>query len=220
MPNENHFYWRKEADKFVGHYRADLPVWKRLVGSFLDARTDMLLSLVNTTNQTVMLDLGCGHGVHMKLFAPRVKHITGIDSSPHMVKQAKKELSVFPKRKWKVIQVDAHKLPLKNNSFDLVIALGLFDYVASPEKVLSECSRVLKNNGDLVFTIPKKPSLFGFLRTPWGNQLKKYLFHLPPIDNIASKEDLKELTNQTHFRINAISSLWTTMWIVKARKKR
>ena len=55
----------------------------------------------------------------------------------------------------KCIQGDAKSLPLVENSFDGIIAIELFSYFktrAERLSVLSECNRVLRNNGFLLFT--------------------------------------------------------------------
>jgi len=56
-----------------------------------------------------------------------------------MVKKRYKEL--------KLIRADAHNLPFKNNSFDLVICTEVLEHVVNPEKVLGEIKRVLTNDG-------------------------------------------------------------------------
>lgn len=42
---------------------------------------------------------------------------------------------------------DAHSIPLKSNSFDLVIIQAVLEHVVDPQMVVSECARVIKPNG-------------------------------------------------------------------------
>ena len=42
---------------------------------------------------------------------------------------------------------DAHQIPVKNNYFDVVIIQAVLEHVLSPQKVVSEITRVLKYNG-------------------------------------------------------------------------
>ena len=45
-------------------------------------------------------------------------------------------------------------LNLPSNEFDLVIHADILEHIANPIKALTECLRVLKNNGKCIFTIP------------------------------------------------------------------
>lgn len=218
MVNRSDSYWQEEAGSFVRHYDPGVPVWKRAVGAFLDQRTVVLVKLLGNPQHQNILDLGCGHGVHMKLLLPKAASVTGIDYSKDMVANAKKELIASGFRNWKVLVADAHKLPFGKHRFDVIIAMGLLDYVTSPDRVLAQCHRVLKPGGRLFFTIPKKPSLFGLLRTSWGNRIKKKLFHLPPVDNILTRTELVDLVTRNKFKPEKITSLWTTMWMAEATK--
>lgn len=49
---------------------------------------------------------------------------------------------------------DAHNLPFKNNSFDLVIIQAVLEHVANPIKVVDEIYRVLKKPGRVYAGIP------------------------------------------------------------------
>lgn len=42
---------------------------------------------------------------------------------------------------------DAHSIPLKSDSFDLVIIQAVLEHVVDPQMVVSECARVIKPNG-------------------------------------------------------------------------
>jgi len=44
-------------------------------------------------------------------------------------------------------------LPLKKNSFDVILALGLFERTQSLSKIFIECNRVLKKDGVFKFTV-------------------------------------------------------------------
>lgn len=211
-------YWKKSADSFARFYKKSGISPASFVSSFLEKRTKLLQDLIKVSKKDSVLDMGCGSGVHMKFLAPQCQKIVGQDISPGMVNLAKRELSNLSQRNWKVVLGDAEKLPFKKNEFDIVIAMGLLDYVSSWEKVVKGVFRVLKKGGTFVCTIPKSPSLFSFLRTSWGNMLKKNLFSLPAVKNIVKQKDLEKVLIKSGFNIQKISSVWTTMWIVKAKK--
>lgn len=49
---------------------------------------------------------------------------------------------------------DAHKIPLKKNSFDFVICEDLIEHIEFPEELLKELHYILKKNGEFVFVTP------------------------------------------------------------------
>ena len=214
-------YWLKEAKKFTSYYthQAFFSL-KKFPQAFLNDRTNALLSYLEPEikKNPKLLDVGCGHGVHLKMLAQKCQEVVGVDVSQQMLDLAKKELKSLKKQNWKLILADANKLPFPVKSFDIIIAMGLLDYVTSPLNVLNQCANVLKKDGIIVFTIPKKPSLFSPLRTPIGNLIKKVVFGLPPIYQILTKSQVEQLTKKAGFKIERMESIWSTMWIVRARK--
>ena len=111
---------------------------------------------------------------------------------------------------------DANHIKLPHKSVDTVIAMGLLDYVDSPDRVVKECRRVLKPHGVFVFSLPKSPSVFSFFRTPVGIIVRKKLFHLPPIRNAMDASEVSQLLTRQGFMLQHISSVWSAMWMVKA----
>lgn len=208
-------YWKDDADKFSNYYKKE----GSFVSRFLNKRTEILLPLIGDVKGKTVLDLGCGNGVHIKLIAPRCETITGMDISEKMLDETRKELRKLGVNNYNLKICDVQKpLEVKKESFDLIISMGLLDYVESPKHVLKECHRILRDNGYIIFTIPKKPSLFFPLRTKSGNLIKEKVFDLTPIYNILTKKDVMELSKSCGFEIENIESIWTTMWIIKARK--
>ena len=63
------------------------------------------------------------------------------------------------------IQANSFHLPFKDDSFDFVIATCLLMHVTYPEKIISECIRVSRAGGILVFYLPCEPGiLLSFFR--------------------------------------------------------
>ena len=65
------------------------------------------------------------------------------------------------------IVADAMNMPIKNDSYDLVICQATLEHISFPVKAISEIHRVLKNNGYLYCTIP---FLQGFHADPYDFQ--------------------------------------------------
>jgi SAM-dependent methyltransferase len=51
-------------------------------------------------------------------------------------------------------EVDIHRLPYADGSFDLVVHSDTMEHVVNPIHALTECRRVLKQGGGLCFTVP------------------------------------------------------------------
>ena len=219
MTNKSYSYWQSSPSSFSKLYGNVLNTLSPsgIVSHFLNHRTQVLTRMLEPRKRGVLLDVGCGSGIHLVHFAPLFKKVVGVDYSDSMLDLARKELQHIPKSKWQLVNSDTANLPFAKSQFNVVIAMGLLDYVDSPSEVLRECRQVLKPQGTIIFSIPKKPSLFGFLRSPFGIAIKKYVFNLPPIDNTVSLPSLLKLLTDNKFCLQEIDSVWTAMWMVKAK---
>lgn len=108
-----------------------------------------LYSFYNLKANTKVLELGCGNGSLWLENIDRIKgDITLSDISSGMVLDAKNNC----KQDFNYEVFDAHSIPYKDNSFDVVICNHFLFYAKDIDKVLSEISRVLKKNGKLYCT--------------------------------------------------------------------
>ena len=87
------------------------------------------------------LDVGCGAGASVAALVAHSRHVTGVDPSPAMLREAQRRLptSTF-------LQGTADALPVESEAFDLVTAAGSLNY-ADVHRALSEVSRVLSPDG-------------------------------------------------------------------------
>ncbi len=211
-------YWKKQGSEFDSFYSASAFSPKKIVGAFLDRRSEILQKMLGDISGKKILDLACGSGIQMVDLAPRCKEIIGVDISDELLAIAKKELEKLKNNNWSLVSSDATRLPLKDGEIDLVYSLGLLDYVEDIPVILRECRRVLRDDGSIIFTVPRRPSLFAFFRTQPGIWLRRKLFNLPPIANALKKSELNNLLASVGLRIISAKSLWSTMWIVKVEK--
>ena len=100
----------------------------------------------------IVIDLGSG-SVGLESYLTRLKenriravavdnHFEGIATNPSL---------------WKVA-ADAEFLPFRDHTVDLICASCFFEHVENPQRVLSECYRVLKKGGTVVFYTPHRRS--------------------------------------------------------------
>ncbi|CAN2391413.1 methyltransferase DDB_G0268948-like [Pristimantis euphronides] len=91
------------------------------------------------------VDVGCGTGRYTAPLAPHFKSVLGIDISDSQINLAK-QYNLADNVSYMV--ASAEKLPMKNDSVDLV-NVGLAAHWFTVDKFVSEAARVLKKNGCL-----------------------------------------------------------------------
>ena len=89
-----------------------------------------------------ILDVGCGAGV-MSIPLSRRFDVTGLDFSSKMVLQLKTRKEDL-KSDLKIINADAHRLPFKDNSFDVVICRFAVWPLHDPQQAIAEMARVTR----------------------------------------------------------------------------
>lgn len=89
-----------------------------------------------TRDDARALDLGCGDGRHSEMLEAEGFEWVGVDVVPEAP-----------------ITADAHELPFTNDSFELALALAVFEHLHDPWTAAKEIRRVLKPGGTLVGTV-------------------------------------------------------------------
>lgn len=101
--------------------------------------------------QTV-LDLGSGPGMDSLLAARRVKptgKVVGVDLCPEMVEKARRNALLLGLHNIKFVEAGIEKLPLSDESVDMVISNGVLNLCPDKPAVLQEAFRVLRPAGRL-----------------------------------------------------------------------
>ena len=109
------------------------------------------LSLLPDVRGLRVLDAGCGPGIYAQILVDRGAQVVALDANPKMVTFARARLG----ESVQVIQASLEN-PLsffEDESFDLVVAPLVMDYVRDWRFTFSEFQRVLKPDGILVFSI-------------------------------------------------------------------
>ncbi len=92
----------------------------------------------------LLLELGTGN-------LPYLKNAINLDVSHEMLATIETEGKINTTRNTKRIQANAeHSLPIKDKSVDAIVAVFLCNYIERLDIMLSECRRVLKENGKLI----------------------------------------------------------------------
>jgi ubiquinone/menaquinone biosynthesis C-methylase UbiE len=111
----------------------------------------------------MVLDLGSGEGGTSIIFSEQ-NIVFSYDLNLMRLERQKNNLSSYNR-----INGDALKLPIKNNSFDLIILQDIIEHVTNAELLINEIRRVLKTGGVIYISTPNKYSIFNFIADPhWG----------------------------------------------------
>ena len=97
-----------------------------------------------------ILEVGVGTGANLP-FYPDDIHLTGIDFSSGMLKQARKKVNnlTLPYQ-INLIEMDAQQMDFPDNTFDYVVATCVYCSVPDPVKGLKEMGRVCKPDGKII----------------------------------------------------------------------
>jgi ubiquinone/menaquinone biosynthesis C-methylase UbiE len=115
-----------------------------------------------------VLEVGCGSGIAVQLFAESGANVTAVDLTPWAVATTRARLAAFG-LDGKVFEADGEALPFENGSFDLVFSWGVIHHSTDMERALSELVRVCRPGGQVVIMVYHRHSLFflvyrGFMR--------------------------------------------------------
>jgi len=125
------------------------PVYDRLCGPvFVEGRKAAAQAAREHGGR--ILEIGVGTGLSFDDYDESTE-ITGIDMSQPMIARARERLDSgrYPFVK-ELTVMDAHNLAYADASFDCVVGQFVITLVEDPERVLSECARVLKPGGQII----------------------------------------------------------------------
>ena len=122
-------------------------------------RQEMVVKYLKNSNlgrNIKILELGYGAGQGAKDFMSLCNKFYGIDISRKLSSFAKKNNSravKSGKAKFLVGSLEK-KFKIKSNSIDVIIGIGIFQYIINLNNCFRECRRVLKKNGFIIIAQP------------------------------------------------------------------
>ena len=106
-----------------------------------DLENELMLALLAPKRGERLLDIGCGTGNHLRLFAERGLDVTGIDSSPYMLDIARHKVE----RRAEIRRGVAEDLPFEDNTFDMAVMINVLEFTENPAKAIGEACRVARD---------------------------------------------------------------------------
>lgn len=142
------------------------------------------------------LEIGCGRGSLSAYFADDGWDCTLLDISSTVIDQAKVAFDAA-ELKANFLVADCNKMPIEDNSYDLIFSIGLLEHFADSKNVISEQIRILKPGG--LFIAYVVPELKTNIQKDfnWVNDLLEVIYE----DKIYQKNEKSEI-----FRSDALSA--------------
>lgn len=147
----------------------ELPIWSAPFGL-------KLLDYINYKINISAVDIGFGTGFPLTEIALRLGEgsiVYGIDPWKDAIERVNKKINYYGLTNVRIIEGVAESIPLDNESIDLITSNNGINNVSDIDKVLSECSRIIKQGGQFVQTMNTDLSMFEFY-----GQLEKVLSDL------------------------------------------
>ena len=116
----------------------------------------ILSALLRKTGNRRGLEVGTGNGRLSDIICSTSIEYVGTDINPAFLRNLSK-LSDF--RKARLLSSNLYSLPFRDNSFDTVIIIRVFNFLSNPVKALREMARVLIPGGSLIFSYSPRPSI-------------------------------------------------------------
>jgi len=154
---------------------------------------------------TSLLDAGCGGGKYCVALAGRGLTALGVDFAPAMVDLAtRRAQTAGVAARCRFLAGDLMTLTLQ--PADLVLAIGLFDYVAVPGPLLERLRTLARR--ELIVSFPRAGTWQGWLRRLWLASKRCPVYYYTPAD-------LQQLTGTWPGRTEIIHSIrgdWLLHW--------
>ena len=177
MPFSNKPLIQKHFDAKASQYESSAVLQQEVCQRMLER-----LDFVNLQPSKI-LDVGTGTGWGMQGLMQRYKsaQVFALDLSEPMLKQSRQKGGWL--RKPKLICADAERLPIADESVDLIFSNLMLQW-CNAEKVFAEFKRILKPNGLLMFS-SFGPDTLKELRYSWAQ-----LDHQPHVNDFIDMHDL------------------------------
>lgn len=149
----NHFDLSGLVDVFD-----ELPLWSAPFGL-------KLLDYIDYKPDITAIDIGFGTGFPLTELAMRLGEsstVYGIDPWSDAIVRVNKKIEYYGITNIRIIEGVAESIPLDKDSVDLIVSNNGINNVRDIDKVLSECSRIIRTGGQFVQTMNLDKSLTEF----------------------------------------------------------
>jgi len=116
------------------------------------ARYEFALGLVGESG--IVVDAACGSGYGSQMLASRAQYVVGLDISQNALNFA---VEHYRGSRLSFLRADLDQgLPLRSGVVDDLVSFETIEHVSSPELLISEYSRALRQGGHLILSTPDR----------------------------------------------------------------
>ena len=143
----------------AAHFDSVAPTYHEAHGhasELFDYRLTTIRSLLAGSGRGVLLEIGCGPGIHVLALAGEFDAAIGTDLSPEMIRIAAERAAASPWRERVSMRVDQAETlsTVDDASVDVVLCVGAIEHMLDRPAVFSQVRRVLRPGGRFICLTP------------------------------------------------------------------
>jgi ubiquinone/menaquinone biosynthesis C-methylase UbiE len=123
---------------------------------FFNERLRLVLNFLAPIESGKLLDVGCGPGILLNRLIDGPLEISGIDLCPEMIAEAGARTA--GRANLRIGQLE--HLPYEDKTFDVIVGLGVLEYLSDQRAALSEMARVAKPGATVILSMVNRVSLY------------------------------------------------------------
>ena len=136
-------------------------------GHSFSIRKQRVLEILDDIPAGVALDIGCGPGVLAKELVDRRFDYYGVDIAQKMIDVCRARFPQIDPGRFSVGRIQELKFP--DRFFDLILCIGVVEYLKDDGEAIREMARVLKPGGTAIISMPNRRGPF----VRWNRRLYK-----------------------------------------------
>lgn len=148
----------RRAKAYADEYQEKTPL-----AHFYNTRIRRVAELLSGFEAGRVLDIGCGPAVIGRIFRGKPIRYHGVDVSAEMLSVCGSTFGGDAQYSFSIGSIEA--LGFQSNFFDVVLCLGVWEYVRDARAAVREVARVLKPNGILIATMLNAASPYRLWQT-------------------------------------------------------
>lgn len=201
------------------HFACYAPHWERiydevtLAGRIYQDRMAMALRWIEQLrlpHTARLLEIGCGAGFATAALAMRGYRVDAVDSVDAMLHLTSNRLAkTGADGRVRVARADVRHLPMPNDSFDLVFALGVLPWLDDPLAAVIEMARVTRPGGHVLITVDNTlhiDEIFDPLKAPIFRPLRRYLASALRAAKLLAPSQLPKIHRHSRAQVDSILS--------------
>jgi len=153
-------YFDEEAQRYDAIYEENKPFHQRFIDNLFRRvilrRFSLVINRCSDVKEKIILDVGCGSGRYALELVRRGACVVGVDMSRKMLSMAGERARKLGLKNCIFIRGDFPDMDFRTK-FDIVISIGVFDYLSDPLPFLSKILDLTK--GQAIISFPRRLSL-------------------------------------------------------------